>query len=121
LAAGSRRGRQNAGPGSESWFMHDLTTERIIELQKQLRIRMAEIGFGGVQASNVVHHLGEIAGLAHDLAAESVPLFLELSPAHREALAEVVVHLKCDLDEIKDGIQDMEPDFTELLKFLQQK
>ena len=64
---------------------------------------------------------GEIAGLAHDLASDSVPLFLELSPAHREALAEVVVHLKRDLDEIKDSIQDMEPDFTELLKFLRQE
>jgi hypothetical protein len=101
--------------------MHDRTTERIIELQKQLRIRMAELGFGGVQASNVVHHLGEIAGLAHDLASDSVPLFLELSPAHKQALVEVLLHLKRDLDEIKDGIQDMEPDFTELLKFLQQE
>jgi hypothetical protein len=30
-------------------------------------------------------------------------------------------HIKWDLDEIKDAIQDMEPDLTELLKFLQQK
>ena len=101
--------------------MADTTTERIMDLQSRLRIRLAELGFGGVQATNVVHHLAEIAGLAHDLSADSVPLLLELSPTHKEALAEVAAHLKRDLDELRDGIQDMEPDFTELLKFLQQK
>jgi len=101
--------------------MRDLTTERIMDLQSRLRIRLAELGFGGVQSSNVMHRLAEVAALAHDLANDSVPLFLELSPAHKESLANVVAHLKWDLDEIKDAIQDMEPDLTELLKFLQQK
>ena len=101
--------------------MGDLTTQRIMDLQSRLRIRLAELGFGGVHSSNVMHHLAEVAALAHDLANDSVPLFLELSPAHKESLANVVAHLKWDLDEIKDAIQDMEPDLTELLKFLQQK
>jgi hypothetical protein len=101
--------------------MADRTTQRIMELQSRLRIRLAELGFEGVQASNVVHHLAEIVALAQDLAADSIPLFLELSTAHKQALAEVVGHVKRDLDEIKDAIQDMEPDFTELLKYLQQR
>ncbi len=101
--------------------MADLTTERIMELQNRLRIRFAELGFGGVQASNVVHHLAEIAAIARDVSSESVPLFLDLSPAHKEALAAVVAQLKAELDEMRDAIQDLEPDFTELLKFLQQK
>ena len=100
--------------------MSDPTTQRIMELQSRLRIRLAELGFGGVASKNLVHHLAEVAALAHDLAGESLPLFLELSTAHKDALANVVAHLKYDLDEIKDGIQDMEPDLTELLKFLQQ-
>ena len=99
----------------------DSTTQRIMDLQTRLRIRLAELGFGGLQANNVVHHLAEIAGLAHGLSAESVPLFLEVAPAHKQALAEVVAQVKRDLDELRDAIQDMEPDFTELLKFLQQK
>jgi hypothetical protein len=99
----------------------DVTTQRIMELQSRLRIRLAELGFQGVQASNVVHHLSEIAALAQDLAGDAVPLFLELSPAHKDALVEMVAHIKRDLDEIKDAIQDMEPDLTELLKYLQQK
>ena len=101
--------------------MTDVTTQRIMDLQSRLRIRLAELGLEGVPASNVVHHLAEISGLAHDLSESSVPLFLELSPTHSQALAEVVSQIKCDLDEVKDAIQDMEPDFTELLKFLQQK
>jgi len=92
-----------------------------MELQSRLRIRLAELGFEGVAASNVVHRLAEVAGLAQDLAGDSLPLFLELSPAHQQALAEVMALLKRDLDEIKDAIQDLEPDLTELLKFLQQK
>jgi len=92
-----------------------------MELQSRLRIRLAEVGFEGVPASNVAHHLAEIAGLARDLSAESVPLFLELSPAHRQVLAEVVRQVKRDLDELRDAIQDMEPDFTELLKCLEQR
>jgi len=98
--------------------MGDHTTQRIMELQSQLRIRLAELGFAGPPATSVVHHLAEVAALAQDLADHSLPLFLELSSAHKESLAGVVAHLKYDLDEIKDSIQDMEPDLTELLKFL---
>jgi hypothetical protein len=101
--------------------MTDTTTQRIMELQSRLRIRLAELGFEGVAASNVVHHLAEIAGLTHDLAESSLPLLVELSPAHTQAVTDVVAHIKRDLDEIKDAIQDMEPDFTEFLRFLQKK
>jgi hypothetical protein len=101
--------------------MSDPTTQRIMELQSRLRIRLAELGFQGAQANRVLHHLAEIAALAHDLASQTVPLFLELAPEHKEALLEVGAHLKRDLDELRDGIQDMEPDFTELLKHLQQR
>jgi DNA-binding transcriptional regulator PaaX len=101
--------------------MMDPITPRIMELQSQLRIRLAELGFGGIAGSNVVHHLAEIAALSRDLADEAIPLFMELSPAHKDALVNVVAHIKWDLDEIKDAIQDMEPDLTELMKFLQQK
>ena len=96
-------------------------TERILALQNRLRVRMAELGFEGVAATSVIHRLAEATVLAQDLSAESVPLFLELSHDHREALAEVMAHIKRDLDELRDAIQDMEPDITELLKFLQQR
>jgi hypothetical protein len=101
--------------------MGDAATERIIDLQNRLRVRMAELGFEGIAAARIVHHLAEISVLARDLADESVPLLVELSHDHREALARVVAQIKLDLDEIRDGIQDMEPDITELLKFLRKE
>lgn len=99
--------------------MSDHTTERIMHLQSRLRIRLAELGFTGLPASNVVHHLAEAAALAGDLSQSAVPLFLELSPTHRDALLGVVVQLKLDLEELKDAIQDLEPGILELLEFLQ--
>jgi hypothetical protein len=72
--------------------MSDLTTQRIMELQSRLRIRLAELGFGGVAGSNVVHYLAEIAALSRDLADDAVPLFLELSRTHQDALANVVAY-----------------------------
>jgi hypothetical protein len=101
--------------------MSDAATERMIELQKQLAIRLAELGFQGQSATNVVHHLAEIAVLASDVANESVPLLLELSPDHRDALVSVVAHIKLDLDEIRDGITDLEADLSHLLEFLQRR
>ncbi|HET8668245.1 MAG TPA: hypothetical protein VFM10_09725 [Terriglobales bacterium] len=99
--------------------MSDSATERMIELQKQLRIRLAELGFDGVSASNVVHRFAEISVLANDLADKCMPLLLEMSPEHRDALLSLVAHIKWDMDEIKDAITDLEPDITELMNFLQ--
>ncbi len=76
------------------------------------------MGSEACRASNVVHSLAEISALAHDVANDSVPLFLDLSPEHKESLVNVLTQLKCDLDELRDAIQDIEPDFTELVKYL---
>ncbi len=101
--------------------MADHATERMIELQKRLTIRLAELGFEGPSARNIVHRLAEIAVLAGDVREECVPLFLELSPEHRDALVSVVAHIKLDLDEIRDGITDLEADLSHLLEFLQKR
>jgi hypothetical protein len=101
--------------------MSDAATERMIELQKQLTIRLAELGFEGPAAANIVHRLAEIAVLASDVNTESLPLLIELSPDHRDALVGVVAHIKLDLDEIRDGITDLEHDLSQLLEFLQRR
>jgi hypothetical protein len=101
--------------------MGDAATERMIELQKQLTIRLAELGFEGPAATNIVHRLAEVSILANDIGSESVPLLLQLSPDHRDALVSVVAHIKLDLDEIRDGISDLEVDLTQLLEFLQRR
>ncbi len=93
----------------------------MIELQKRLTIRLAEVGFQGPAAANIVHRLAEIAVLAGDIHNDCIPLLLELSPAHRDALVNVVAHIKLDLDEIRDGITDLETDLSHLLEFLQKR
>lgn len=99
--------------------MSDQTTERIMHLQSRLRIRLAELGFAGHPAVTVTHHLAEVAALSGDISERTVPLFLDLSPAHRQALLGVVTQLKCELDELKDAIQDLEPGLLELIDMLQ--
>lgn len=99
--------------------MSDSATERMMELQTRLRIRLAELGFEGVAASNVVHRLAEITVLAKDLADSALPLLLDLSPDHHDALLSVLTTIKSDVDEIRDAITDVEPDYTELLQRLQ--
>lgn len=99
--------------------MSDSATERILELQKRLRIRLEELGFSGVAASNVVHRMAEMSVLAKDLADHAVPLFTELAPEHRVSLLEVLCLIKRDMDEIRDAITDIEPDFTALLQHLE--
>lgn len=101
--------------------MADLPTERMIELQKKLRIRLAELGFDGTAATNIVHRLSEVAVLAGDIKDECLPLFLELSPEHQDALVSVVAHIKLDLAEIHDGISDLEADLAHLLEFLHKR
>ncbi len=101
--------------------MSDAPTGRMIELQKQLAIRLAELGFQGQAATNIVHRLAEIAVLADEVARESVPLFLELSLDHRDSLISVVAHIKLDLDEIRDGISDLESDLSDFLEFLHRR
>ncbi len=98
--------------------MNDPTTKRIIELQTRLAEKLQKLGFNGVPAANVSHRLAEATALAKDLADESVPLFLDVSPDHRDALASLAAHIKLDLDELRDNIMDLEPDLTELLKLL---
>jgi ABC-type transporter Mla subunit MlaD len=98
--------------------MNDPTTKRIIELQTRLAVRLEQLKFTGVPAANVSHRLAEATALAKDIADESLPLFLEVSLDHQDALASLLAHIKLDLDELRDVIMDLEPDLTELLKLL---
>jgi hypothetical protein len=101
--------------------MSDSATERMVEVQKRLRIRLAELGFDGVAANNVVHRLAEISVLAKDLADHAVPLLVELAAEHHESITGVLFLIKRDMDEIRDAITDIEPDFTALLQSMERK
>lgn len=99
--------------------MGDSETIAIVDLQQRLRERLAELGFPpGTASSNVEHHLAEIAVLGHNFAEHTLPLFLSLSLEHRESLARLIVSIKCDLDQLRDSLTDIEPDLVELMQYL---
>jgi hypothetical protein len=99
--------------------MSDSETGAIVELQQQLRNRLTQLGFpAGTTANNVEHHLAEIAVLSRNFAEHTLPLFLSLSLEHRESLAQLIVSIKCDLEQLRDSLTDIEPDLMELMHYL---
>ncbi len=99
--------------------MSDSETIAIVDLQQRLRERLAELGFPpGTAADNVEHHLAEIAVLGRNFAEHTLPLFLTLSLDHRESLAQLIVSIKCDLDQLRDTLTDIEPDLVDLMQHL---
>ncbi len=98
--------------------MSDSETGAIVELQQQLRGRLEQLGFTGTASQNVEHHLAEIAVLGRNFAEHTLPLFLGLSLEHRESLAKLIVSIKCDLEQLRDSLTDIEPDLMELMQFL---
>ncbi len=90
-----------------------------MDLQQRLRERLVELGFPpGAVASNVEHHLAELAVLGRNFAEHTLPLFLSLSLEHRESLARLIVSIKCDLEQMRDTLTDLEPDLMELMQHL---
>lgn len=99
--------------------MSDQETQEIVRLQQRLQQRLRELKFhDGRVSQNVAHHLAEIAVLGKNFADTTLPLFLTMSPEHTEAIGQLAVSLKCDLDEIRDAISDVLNDVVELMQFL---
>ena len=99
--------------------MSDSETSAIAELQARIRSRLAELGYpSSVSADNLAHHLAEISVLSRNFYDTTLPLFLSLSPDHQDSLARLSASIKCDLEEIRDQISDLNPDLHELMHFL---
>jgi len=99
--------------------MSDTQTEAILLLQNRLRIRLAELGLhDGPTANNLQRYLAEIAILGRDFAERTLPLFLSISPENAESIALIATSIKCDLDELRDALTDVQADLIELMQFL---
>ncbi len=99
--------------------MSDSNTEAILALQNRLRIRLAELGLSDSPTTrNLQRHLAEIAVLGDQFAQHTLPLFLSMSPEHTESIARLAMAMKCDLDELRDALTDVEADLIELTQFL---
>lgn len=102
--------------------MSDAETAAIISLQSHLRQRLIDLGMSaGLPLENLSRHLAHISVLGRNFAEHTLPLFLTLAPEHNESLASLSVSLKCDLDELRDALTDVEPDVTALMQFLNQR
>jgi hypothetical protein len=96
--------------------MSDPETKEIIELQAQLGDRLKHIG--GLEASSrdsLARQLAHVAVLSRAFSDKVVPLFLSMDLRHQELLRKLIVSMKQDMDELRDAIQDLEPDFSELI------
>jgi len=99
--------------------MSDSNTETILAWQNRLRIRLAELGLSDSETTrHLQRHLAEIAVLGDQFAQHTLPLFLSMSPEHAESIARVATAMKCDLDELRDALVDVETDLIELTEFL---
>jgi len=98
--------------------MSDPEIASIVDLQTRLHTRLQELGFNGHRASNVAHHLAEISVLSRTFFDHTLPLFLSISTDHQQSLAQLIVSIKCDLEELRDSLTDIDPDLHELMQHL---
>jgi|SRR5690348_8416841 len=98
----------------------DSKVDQVLEMQNRISARLDQLGYSGNAEAkgNIIHHLAEVAVMARTLAQESVPTFLELPLDERDALGELIVGIQYDLVEMKEAIEDMEPELIKLMNFL---
>ncbi len=102
--------------------MSDSETVAIVSLQSKLRQRLLELGMPeGASLENLSRHLAHASVLGRNFAEHTLPLFLSISPEHHDSLASLSVSLKCDLDELRDTLTDVEPDLLALMQLLNQQ
>jgi hypothetical protein len=99
--------------------MSNSETEAIVALQGRLRQRLLELGMAeGLPLENLSRHLSHVSVLGRNFAEHTLPLFLSISPEHHDSLASLSVSLKCDLEELRDALTDVEPDLLTLMQLL---
>lgn len=93
--------------------------KKIGELQNRIQARLEKLQFQPQDSiGSIVHHLAEVAFLGEKLSRFSLPAFLEEAQDDRGRLADLVVEIKMDLDEMKDAIADMQGDLVFLMNHL---
>jgi hypothetical protein len=99
--------------------MSDAETAAIVSLQSQLRQRLIDLGLPpGSPLESLSRQLAHISVLGRNFAEHTLPLFLTIAPEHNDSLARLSVSLKCDLDELRDALTDVEPDLVTLMQLL---
>ena len=94
--------------------------QETLRLSQQIRERLIQLGFVGDDDAmgNITHHLAELSLWGKKLSQEALPAFLALPPQKRTELADLIVDMNYELTEMREAIEDMEPDFIKLMNFL---
>ena len=101
--------------------MSDPETDEIIRLQQLLIKRLDEVGNVKPRVrDNLARELAHVAVLWRAFSEKSLPLFLSMDPRHKPMLQTLVATMKRDMDELRDAIQDLEPDFSGLIESFDQ-
>ena len=94
-------------------------TARIIDPQQRISKRLAELGYADAASANrISRHLAEISILEQAFGQTTLPLFLTLNRDNSDALAQLAVSFKCDLEELRDALIDVDRDLHTLMEFL---
>lgn len=102
--------------------MSDSETAEIVSLQNRLRQRLIDLGMpSGPALENVSRHLAHVSVLGRNFAEHTLPLFLDIAQEHRSSFVSLAESLKCDLDEIRDVLVDVEPDLESLIQFFRKR
>ena len=97
--------------------MSDPQTAEIIALQQLLIRRFDEIGgIGRDTRNNLARELAHVSVLARAFSEKILPLFLSIDLRHERVLKELIVSMKQHMDEVRDAIEDLEPDYSELIE-----
>jgi hypothetical protein len=97
---------------------HDSITQRILQLQQRVTNRLSEFAYADLDSAiRIGRHTAEIAVLGERFANVTLPLFLTLNRENRDAVAEVILAIKSELDELRDALVDSEQNVAELVEF----
>jgi hypothetical protein len=90
-----------------------------LELQGRIASRLDDLGYTDAESrGDILHHLPEVAVLGNNLFKDSIPKFLALPVGSASDLADIIVSIQWDLEEMKDAIAEMEPHLLKLVNFL---
>jgi hypothetical protein len=99
--------------------MSEQQTKDILALQQAIRKRLLELGYADdPSAARLSRHLAEISVLGHAFYESTLPLFLSIDRDNIQALSQLSVSMKCDLEELADALTDIDIDLRNLMEFL---
>lgn len=97
-------------------------TAEIVELQQAIEARLVDLGFLEKPAvANISRYLAEFVVLSRAFGEETLPLFLSVDNSHRDALAQLIVSIKCDVEELRDSLTDVDADLHSLMVYLNEE